>query len=117
MKEAVFLLLGTPLVWICAVTLFQMIMVHVPYLGANCGSLSCAAGSLESFAVWTLFSVLVVGALLAWVWGSAFRAGSIQQMSAPPAGTGWRPGSEHPMPHRPMPPSPAGPPPSGRQHP
>ena len=70
MKKAVFLLLTTPIVWICAVTMLPLLMTHVPYLGFNCGSLSCAAGSLESFMVWTGFSLLVIGMVMGCAWES-----------------------------------------------
>lgn len=68
MKKAVFLLLTTPIVWICAITIFPLIMIHIPYLGFNCGSLSCAAGSMESFMLWTGFSLLVIGMVMACAW-------------------------------------------------
>jgi hypothetical protein len=68
MKKAVFLLLTTPIVWICVVTIFPLIMIHVPYLGMNCGSLACAAGSVESFMLWTGFSLLAIGMIMGCAW-------------------------------------------------
>jgi hypothetical protein len=73
MKKAVFLLLTTPIVWICVVTLVPLIVIHIPYLGFNCGSLACAAGSLESFMVWTGMSLLVIGMLMGCAWESLQR--------------------------------------------
>jgi hypothetical protein len=70
MKKAVFLLLTTPIVWICVITLFPLIMIHIPYLGLNCGSLSCAAGSLEQFMIWTAFSLLMIGMIMGCAWES-----------------------------------------------
>ena len=68
MKKAVFLLLTTPIVWICVITIFPLIMSHIPYLGNNCGSLACAAGSVESFMLWTGISLLVIGMIMGCAW-------------------------------------------------
>lgn len=68
MKKAVFLLLMTPIVWICLVTVVPLAMLHVPYIGSNCGSLRCAAGSMESFMMWTAISVLLIALLMGCAW-------------------------------------------------
>jgi hypothetical protein len=80
MKKAVFLLLTTPIVWICVITLFPLIMIHIPYLGLNCGSLSCAAGSLEQFMIWTAFSLLMIGMIMGCAWESLHSSASRQKV-------------------------------------
>jgi hypothetical protein len=86
MKKAVFLLLTTPIVWICAVTLFQLITIHIPYLGSNCGTLACAAGSLESFMVWTAFTLLVIGMVMGCAWEGLQQRPSRQNILYIPQG-------------------------------
>ena len=60
-------LLSTPLVCICLVSLLHLLLVHVPYLSPDCGSVRCAAGSMPQFVVWSIVLVLGVGSVVACV--------------------------------------------------
>lgn len=59
-----FILLSTPMAFICFVSSIKVILEDIPYLSPNCNSLQCASGSIAQFIVWTCVLLLCMAIIL-----------------------------------------------------
>lgn len=66
-EKRVFIVCSIPIICIAIISFFHIIVEHAPYFDGNCRQLNCVAGSNDQFIVWTLLFILLVIAILQFI--------------------------------------------------
>lgn len=56
----IFIICSIPILYICMVSLFQIVLKHAPYFTGKCKSFDCVAGSLGQFAMWSVLCLFAL---------------------------------------------------------